>query len=64
MVRKKKPKISEDYIEVWHIENHEPGSRLWKLVMALAEEDAFNDPYANVIVTDNSNLACNEMVVD
>lgn len=58
---RKKAKIREDYVIVWHLENHEPGSRQWKLVQALAAEDEFNDPYANVIVTDNTSLFCTEI---
>lgn len=55
---RKKAKIREDWIEVWHIEDYEPGSRYYKLIQALAAEDEFNDPYANVVVTDDSTLVC------
>lgn len=58
---RRKTKIREDWVEVWHLENHEPGSRLWKLTLALAAEDEFNDPYANVAVTNDSTLFCNDM---
>lgn len=53
---RKKTKIHDEYVEIWHIEEHEPGSRLWKLILALAAEDEFNDPYANIAVTDDGNV--------
>lgn len=59
---RKKAKIREEYVEVWHIEDYEPGTRLYKLIMALAMEDEFNDPYANVVVADDSTLYCNSMI--
>ena len=55
---RKKAKIREDWIEIWHIEDYEPGSRYYKLIMALAEEDDFNEPYANVAVSDDSSMLC------
>lgn len=59
---RRKAKIREEYIEIWHIEDYEPGSRLYKLIMALAAEDEFNDPYANVVVVDDSTVYCNDIV--
>ena len=55
---RRKAKIREDWIEVWHIEEHDPDSRYYKLIQALAAEDEFNDPYANVVVTDDSDMFC------
>lgn len=41
--RRKRAIKHDIVIENWHLECHEEGSRLWKLTMALAEENAFND---------------------
>ena len=40
---KKKKRTSDIVLQNWHIECHEEGSRLYKLTMALALEDDFND---------------------
>lgn len=58
---RQKAKIRQEYIEIWHIEDYEPGSRYYKLIQALAEEDEFNDPYACVAVTDDSTTFSTEI---
>lgn len=53
---KRKARKADVRIENWHIENHKPGSRYYKLILALAEEDTFNDPYTDVIVTNTAEM--------
>ena len=55
---RKKVKTHDEIIENWHMDNKAMNSREWKLLFGLAEEDEFNDPYTNVIVTEEPDLLC------
>lgn len=53
---RRRVKIHTDTIELWHIDDYDPKSRLGKLIRALAAEEEFNDPYAYSVVTDDTTL--------
>lgn len=56
--KRKKRLVHEEILENWHLEGHVPGSRQWKLILMLAAENEFNDPWTNVMVTDHEGLFC------
>lgn len=49
-------KIREEAFLFFHEEEHEVGSREWKIIHALAEEEDFNDSYATAVVTDDTRM--------
>lgn len=55
---RKKVIIHDEAVVNFHTENIEPDSRLWKIVTLLAYEEEFNDPFSNIILTDDPCLLC------
>jgi hypothetical protein len=55
---RKKVKIHEESIELWHLDNKQTDTREYKLLYGLAEEEDFNDLFATSCVTDDEDLLC------
>jgi len=59
---RRRKRITHDIIvENWHTECHVPGSRLYKLTIALSLEDEFNDSSVVVYGSDDSHMLSNDV---
>lgn len=56
-----KKRTSDVIVQNWHLECHEEGSRLWKLTMALAIEENFNDLFVTAFTSNDGKLLCNSL---
>lgn len=56
-MKRKKKVTHENAIVNFHSENHSPGTREWKLLIALYKEEVFNS-LDSVVLTDEHKLLC------
>ena len=54
--KRKRRKTHDTIAEKWHLECHEPGSKLYRLTLLLASEEEFNDLDAVVGLSDDGYL--------
>lgn len=54
--RRKRRKTRDTIVEKWHLECHEPGSKLYRITLLLAKEDEFNDLDSVACLSDDGYL--------